>query len=149
MSLLPLINIRCHPNIVLPCGEGMREGAVRIHHHFGNSLLPWRDTPIICGKSKLLLDSGRLHTGAIQNLALNLGCRDRLGAHRLNGELVAFPLRPSASCAQQNAAAQQKFLLCQGEASPDPKSENKATPVFASSIFMSDRRRLLSLILCL
>jgi hypothetical protein len=57
--------------LALDAAEVRAARAVEVDHHFCRPLLVWTDAPIICGKSKLPLD-GKLHTGAIQNLALNL-----------------------------------------------------------------------------
>ena len=63
-------------------GERREKGLVQIDHHFSDPLLSWGDAPIICGESKLSLNR-RLHTGAIENLSFNLGCRQSLGPQRL------------------------------------------------------------------
>ena len=90
--------------------ERRGESAVQIDHHFRDPLLCRRDPPIVCGESKLSLD-GRLHTGAIENLALDFGCSHRLRAHRLDRELIALLLAQVLHRAQKNTSPNEELLL--------------------------------------
>ncbi len=90
--------------------EWLGERAVKIDHHLGNALLRRCDAPIVGTEAKLTPDR-RLNAGPIEDLALDLGGGQRLGAHGLDDQLVSIFGPEMLDCPDTYARLDKELLL--------------------------------------
>ena len=112
--------MRCQPNNI-SSERGSRKRPVKIDHHFSDSLFRGRYAPLVGRRQSKLAQDGRLHTGPIEEFALNCRRGNSLPAHHFHEELIVFvfarcltvPMAtpaPSRNCSSAAASRERSHL---------------------------------------
>lgn len=108
---------------------------MQVDRHLGDPLLSGLGAPMIGGETETPPDR-RLHTRTIEDFAFDFGRRHRLGAHRLDSELLRVVGIQVARGAEKFAGEKQKTFFGARQARPAP---SKFRPFLVLPIPTHDR----------